>query len=473
MTYGRFALAVLLSVLALAAVTVGIVQFLSGRMVGGDGAWTSWSLDRKEEAAAQIDRPKLFFISGSSGNFGYSAGQLSDALGVDVVNMASHAGLAVPYLAYLATRNAEPGDVVLLPLEYEAYSRLQLTGHTAIVDFERGLGVFGFLSLREQIEYLRVFPVGELLSVAGQFLAGEQFTPPNSGYWRYGINTYGDLNLPEPTRVGALKALDSARDAEDRRLYVSPQTARYLTALRDDLNSRGVQLILTQPPLHEFASLSDDGIRGLASELEALGLEYHFLFNDNRIPAEMMLDSRYHTGASGRRVATARLALMLCDTVDFDAMTVDGETCTAAKMDEQRAWSESFGSMAGFAQEDSFTQIHYRPGGSTRLRRSATYRGPDFDVITPAGCSSALFFLVRADVQGATISVLINGEQALTHEFDELVGRGVTRAWRDRVDLPVGNNELVHVEFATDRWSSQTNDISMSFYQLYRETRCD
>ncbi|WP_417496357.1 hypothetical protein [Maricaulis sp.] len=472
MTYTRFVLIAFLSFLALAAVTVGAVRFLSGRLVGGDAAWTSWLLERKEAAAAEIDGPKLFFISGSSGSFGYSAEQLGDALGIDVVNMASHAGLSLPYYAYLATRNAAPGDVVVLPLEYEAFSRTQLTSHTAIVDFERGLSFFNYLGMADRVEYLRVFPVAELLSVAGQFLAGEQFVIPNSGYWRYGVNASGDLLLPEPTRLGALKALDNAREADDRDLRVSRQTAGYLTALRDELNSRGVQLILTQPPLHEFATLSDDAIRGLATELAEQGLEYHLLWNHNRVPAEMMLDSRYHTGASGRRVSTARLALMLCDEVDFAAMSASGETCTSDNLDEQRAWSNSMGTMTGFAQEDAFSRIYYRPGSSAPFRRSGTYRGPEFDVITPVGCSSTLNFQVRADVQGARISVLVNGEQEMTHVFDEMVRNIATRLWTDSIDLPVGDNELVHVQFVADRWSSQTNDASMSFSRLYRETRC-
>jgi len=473
MAYGRFALAVLLSILALAAVTVGIVQLLSGRMVGGDGAWTSWSLDRKEEAAAQVDGPKLIIVSGSSGNFGYSAEQLEGALGIDVVNLASHAGLSIPYFTYLAAHNATPGDIVVLPIEHEIYSRTRLTSHTAIVDFERGLGFFGSLGLAEQLQYLRAFPFRELLAAAGEFLVGEQFVIPNSGYWRYGMNEYGDMDLPEPSRAGVLKALENARGADESRLHVSPQAARYLTALRDDLNERGVRLILTQPPLHEYAALSEGAIQELESELEALGLEYHTLFNNNRIPAEMMLDSRYHTGASGRRVATARLALMLCDEVDFDAMAEDRETCTADNMDEQRAWSDSTDRMTVFAQEGSFMGIRYRPGGSTPLRRSASSRGPDFDVITPAGCSSTLHFQFRADVQGANISVLVNGEQVLTHVFDDLISSGTPRAWTGQIELPASDNELTHVQFVADRWRSEGNGASMSFNRLHRETRCD
>ncbi|WP_417490760.1 hypothetical protein [Maricaulis sp.] len=472
MTYGRFALAAMLSFLALIAATVGLVLFLSGRMVGGDGAWTSWSLDRKEEAAAQIDRPKLFFISGSSGNFGYSAEQLSDALGVDVVNLASHAGLSVPYFAYLATRNAEPGDVVVLPLEYEAYSRLELTPHTTVVDFERGLDFFGFLAPREQVEYLRAFPVRELLSVAGQFLAGEQFTVPDTNYWRYGVNTYGDLDLPGPSRAGVRKALGSAREADDERLFLAPPAARYLTALRDDLNSRGVQLIFTQPPLHEFATLSRGAIRNLASQLEEQGLEYHFLFNDNRVPADMMLDSRYHTAASGRRVATARLALMLCDVIDFDAMGVNGDTCTSASLDEQQAWSSSITNMTGFAHEGDLNELTYRPEGSSPVRRSGNFRNVTFDAVAPVRCHSMLYFRVRPELPDTRVTVSVNGEERVSHQFTSGTASGAVRPWRSSVYLPHGGNELARVRFTADRWNSERNNVSLTFSQLFRKTDC-
>ncbi|WP_417493721.1 hypothetical protein [Maricaulis sp.] len=472
MTYGRFALAALLSFLALCAATIGVVLFLSGRLVGGDGAWTSWSLDLKEEAAAQIDGPKLIIISGSSGNLGYSAEQLSEALGVDVVNMASHAGLAVPYFAYLATRNAAPGDVVVLPLEYEAYSRDKLTSLTAVVDFERGLGLFGFLEPRERVEYLRAFPVGELLSVAGQFLAGEQFDIPDSGYWRFGVNAYGDLDLPGPSRTDALKALGSAREAEDERLFLARPAARYLTALRNELNSRGVQLILTQPPLHEFSTLSRGAISNLASQLEEQGLEYHYLFNDNRVPADMMLDSRYHTGASGRRVATARLALVLCDIVDFDAMAAPGETCTPAAMEEQRAWSDSIGNMATFARERALNEIAYRPAGSSPLRRSGNFRNITFDAVAPVRCHSMLYFRVRPEQPETRVTVSVNGETRGSHLFTAGTSSGALRPWSGALYLPHGRNELARVRFTADRWNSERNNVSLTFSQLFRKTDC-
>ncbi|SDL77156.1 SGNH/GDSL hydrolase family protein [Maricaulis salignorans] len=498
LSYGRFILVALLCLAVLTIAALGATRFLSGRLIGGDAAWTSWSLAQKQMAAAQIEGPKLIFISGSSGNFGYSAQQLGEALGVNAVNLASHAGLGVPYFAYLASRNAGPGDVVVLPLEYEMYERnsLQdeaidpdelvfsplayqeydrfiLTKHTVNADFQSGMGLFGFLSLGEKVQYLRVFPIASFLAAATQFLSGEQFERPDTGYWLYDIDRFGDIDVPETRRRDASRALGSARKADDRRLRLSEQSVRYLTALRDELHARGAQLILTQPPLHEFTSLSPEAIRALASQLEARGLDYHFLAEDNRIPAEMMLDTRYHPGRWGRRVATARLAILLCDIVDFSPLAAPGEACTPTRIAEQRAWSEAGRTMMTFVQENSLSTIRYSAGNSYPLRRSAGHRGAAFDVIVPTGCRSQLNFQLRAEIPEARISVQLDGDEVLSHVFDQLTGSGVPALWSGAVELPDHARERVNVRFIADRWNSQPNDTSMSFVSLFRHSDCD
>lgn len=498
LSYGRFVLVALLCLAVLSVALIGATRLLSGRLIGGDAAWTSWSLAHKEAAAAQIEGPKLIFISGSSGNFGYSARQLGEALGVNAVNLASHAGLGVPYFAYLASRNAGPGDIVVLPLEYELYERnsLQdepvdpdelvfsplayqeydryiLTKHTVNADFQSGMGLFGFLSLGEKVQYLRVFPVASFLAAATQFLSGAEFERPDSGYWLYEIDNFGDIDVPETRRRDASRALGSARKADDRRLRLSEQSVRYLTALRDELHARGARLVLTQPPLHEFTSLSPEAIRSLASQLEARGLDYHFLADDNRIPAEMMLDTRYHPGRWGRRVATARLAVLLCDIADLSALSATGEACTPARMDEQRAWSDAGRTMMTFVQENGMSPIRYSAGSSYPLRRSADHGGAAFDVVVPAGCRSQLDFQLRAEIPDARISVRVDGDEVLSHVFERLTGSGVPVLWSGSVDLPDGARERVNVRFIADRWNAQSNDTSMSFVSLFRQSDCD
>ena len=45
--------------------------------------------------------------------------------------------------------------------------------------------------------------------------------------------------------------------------------------------------------------------------------------------------------------------------------------------------------------------------------------------------------------------------------------------WSGSVDLPDGARERVNVRFIADRWNAQSNDTSMSFVSLFRQSDCD
>lgn len=77
--------------------------------------------DSLEEARA---RPKkLLLVSGSNARHGISAEQLSERVGVPVVNAACHAGLGRRYILHFARAAFQTGDLVVLPLEYDLYDK--------------------------------------------------------------------------------------------------------------------------------------------------------------------------------------------------------------------------------------------------------------------------------------------------------------------------------------------------------------
>jgi hypothetical protein len=82
---------------------------------------TAWIQDiyaRKERAAARIVGPKVVLIGGSATHFGFSAERIGHAIGSQVVNLGTHAGLGADYILARARRSLKHGDTAVLALEY-------------------------------------------------------------------------------------------------------------------------------------------------------------------------------------------------------------------------------------------------------------------------------------------------------------------------------------------------------------------
>ncbi|MBW4497212.1 MAG: hypothetical protein KME26_29975 [Oscillatoria princeps RMCB-10] len=72
--------------------------------------------------ASSVKDPKLVIVSGSNSHFGISCQQLQEETKVPCLNAAKpNAGLGVEYILRRARLSINPGDTVLMPLEYELY----------------------------------------------------------------------------------------------------------------------------------------------------------------------------------------------------------------------------------------------------------------------------------------------------------------------------------------------------------------
>ena len=83
--------------------------------------WNDALIDTKTTIAQQHEHPKLLIVSGSSAIAGINAQQMDKALGVNCVNFGSSAGFGLNFILWASQPALNPGDVVLLPLEYEHY----------------------------------------------------------------------------------------------------------------------------------------------------------------------------------------------------------------------------------------------------------------------------------------------------------------------------------------------------------------
>jgi hypothetical protein len=76
----------------------------------------------KEQQAALLKSPKLVFLGGSSTLFGIDAKQVENAIGTPVMNMGLHGGMSASRILSIGRDVLNPGDTVVLLLEYPHYS---------------------------------------------------------------------------------------------------------------------------------------------------------------------------------------------------------------------------------------------------------------------------------------------------------------------------------------------------------------
>lgn len=118
-------------------------QFLLGLLAGGSvllllwvaifvillghphvhNVWVDQAYEKKMQRVRELGtEPKIVVVAGSATMFGLDSKQLGLALGRPVVNMGVNAGIGPIHIVQRVKPAFNPGDVVLLPLEYPLYS---------------------------------------------------------------------------------------------------------------------------------------------------------------------------------------------------------------------------------------------------------------------------------------------------------------------------------------------------------------
>ncbi len=75
----------------------------------------------KSKLISSFNQPKLLIIAGSNANAGISCQMIQSTTKVPCINGGVHAGIGVDYMFNRARSWLNPGDIVLLPLEYHYY----------------------------------------------------------------------------------------------------------------------------------------------------------------------------------------------------------------------------------------------------------------------------------------------------------------------------------------------------------------
>jgi hypothetical protein len=286
--------------------------------------WAMQVTRAKLRIASEIQGPKVVVVSGSSGLFGMRAQDLQAATGRPAVNLSTHAGLGMDYNLYLARRVAGPGDVVILPLEYEMYQRdrplNELVASTSLaIDF----GYFRTLPPSERINYLRLLSLERVLAgVLARWNPVEDY----GGYDVRKLNAWGDQTGMELTPQTQSRLRRDLADARRRALRFDPEAGavRSLATFIRWCRENDVVVYAAWPSHVDAAPFQGPAFEAFQQAVREFYDEHGVAFIGDAAPVHrvgrrLTADTRYHLTEQGARVRTRRFIEALCSQTELCA----------------------------------------------------------------------------------------------------------------------------------------------------------
>ena len=308
----RLIVALLLGAFVWLAMWLGLIAGQLGKP-HADNLWVREAYDLKRAAAEAFrGERKVLLVGGSATMFGVNSPQLSEALGLPAVNLGVNAGLGTHEIPRQVDDLIEPGDLVVMPLEY----RLLLWD-----------GVPSYVTLSWALEHpqtllhwrWKTLLAGLWSLPLDRVLGGYQgFDPdqlPLGPYGAHKLDALGD-------QVGTAGALRSA--AQLAALMQLPPE-QYDVLYRDSTlglmvweqwwqrwRARGACLVVAPPPFMFVSAYQTDRYSaffdGVPHRVEERGVRYLGHPKEGFFPVEAMFDTNYHLTAESRAVYTSWLA---------------------------------------------------------------------------------------------------------------------------------------------------------------------
>lgn len=322
----RFVRYSLLNLLGLLLLYLGLFYYQLGADLKSESSEIEISYLVKDAKAQRIGPArKIILLSGSNALFGIDSALLEQLTGLPVLNLAVHVSLDIDYLYFKMQQYIGAGDIVVMPLEYNHYSREGYSGwfvHNMMVwqaDF------FHSLPLPDKLRFIvNVDPLRLLQGISGRWRNGLYQSPQGildnlrrlidnegvkwRGYSYTSMNLDGDISVDEPENVPVKQGYIPQPSTVSAHFLNTYQKISQLAARSQ------ASLILTHPVTfrNDQYDLNQPGHRERADNLTRL-------LQNNGIhlqcdPALFHLDSQYafdtfyHTNRQGAHIRTQNLA---------------------------------------------------------------------------------------------------------------------------------------------------------------------
>ncbi|QIK36797.1 hypothetical protein GWK36_00935 [Caldichromatium japonicum] len=278
----------------------------------------------KRAHAKALPSPKVLVLAGSNALFSLDSGLLEADWGRPVVNLGVNAALGLDYLLRTAEPLLQPGDLVVMPLEYPLYQGDRFL-NAQLIDYVIGQdpGYWRSLPFFERLSFIAQVPAARL--IAGLRPPVESPPTPSGLYRAQYLDARGDYThndwsqLTAAERVIAEQAHAQAR--LKRHTYGRDDRAdapgwQRLRAFHQQLQRRGIGLWMVPPALMDQPSYHTDSVERhyyetLPERVRALGIPFFWDPYACMYPPEDFFDTPYHLTAAARTRHTRSLIAQL------------------------------------------------------------------------------------------------------------------------------------------------------------------
>jgi hypothetical protein len=309
----KFYLLFAAGIISAASVWLLLVYILIGSPVWSDKSMHE-CLEKKYELARAMAGPKIIVAGGSGAFFSVDCGMIQRELGMPAINMALHAGLGAEYILHIAKTTARPGDIVVVPLEYELYqAKLDYVYIGYVLSYD--LNYFAAKSFFEKARMIMGLSNSQLLLNLYWLALSSAPQPSQSGgetekggeIFGNNITENGDCMVNDEVQIRYADTSNMLMSANS----VNPRALDILSEFIDWCKANDVRFIAALPAILYDDAYRSERARGNIDRISAFfkskGVPLIGGFEENMYPLEDMYDTIYHLNKAGREKRTKRM----------------------------------------------------------------------------------------------------------------------------------------------------------------------
>lgn len=322
----KFSFSIFLAILAFASgLFIYAFKMQEGKQVEGEW-WLKNVIDFKGVAADKINGRKIIISSGSNSLFSINSEIISQKTSLPVVNIATHAGLDLNYHFYQLKKHFKNGDIVVMPLEYEYYTRTEAPTDWFVnnilgwgQDYLSSINIYNRIKFMMNVSPKRlvegfnaedkglVSPLNDVInhlnSTNGEY----------NGYSYKSLNKNGDINVFIDGKTVYDSVYNGTFTYNSDIPKISEHTYKTLKDINNFVSNKGGKLFITWPVTMRNPGFDTDNGQTMQSLmkfkgfLSVAGLNVICSPSASNLGGSLFMDSAYHTNGYGARIRSSLL----------------------------------------------------------------------------------------------------------------------------------------------------------------------
>ncbi|SUX27932.1 Uncharacterised protein [Cedecea davisae] len=282
-----------------------------------------------------ISTKKIMVVSGSNSLFSIDSDIISNKTRMPVVNLATHAGLDINYHAFIIKKYMKPGDVVVMPLEYEYYTsngkptdwfvnNMTGWGH----DYLSTLDTYDYIKFLANITPRRLW---EGLTATDKNyvdpieIVEQRITKSDGNYYGYNYKSFnhnGDINFKSNSKTVYERIEKGSFDYFSDINQLSPYALKKIKEIKYFVEKNNGKFILTWPVTMRNPSFdtskkeTKENLNHIKRMLADSGINIYCSPTASNLDSQLFIDSQYHTNGYGAFVRSSLLGECLNEIIN-------------------------------------------------------------------------------------------------------------------------------------------------------------